>query len=70
VTEDETREVLHRFGQFADQFVACFGRHVQHYAASRYLAGLVDDSTRKSMQEMHGRLSDAGTYQAGTPLGK
>ena len=37
---------------------------MQHYAASRYLAGLVDDSTRKSVQAMHGRLSDAGTYQA------
>jgi hypothetical protein len=37
---------------------------MQHYAATRYLAGLVDDSTRKSVQAMHGRLSAAGTYQA------
>jgi SRSO17 transposase len=28
------------------------------------VAGLVSDSERKSMQAMHGRLSDAGTYQA------
>jgi SRSO17 transposase len=64
VTEDEARSVLQRFGEFADQFADCFGRRVQRDAASRYLAGLVNDSERKSMQAMHGRLSDAGTYQA------
>ena len=64
MTEDEARAVLQRFGQFADQFADCFGRRVQRDAASRYLAGLVNDSARKSMQAMHGRLSDAGTYQA------
>jgi SRSO17 transposase len=64
VTEDGARAVLQRFGQFADQFADCFGRRVQRDAASRYLAGLVNDSERKSMQAMHGRLTDAGTYQA------
>jgi SRSO17 transposase len=64
VDEDGARAVLQRFGQFADQFADCFGRRVQRDAASRYLAGLVNDSERKSMQAMHGRLSDAGTYQA------
>jgi SRSO17 transposase len=64
VTEDEARAILQRFGQFADQFADCFGRRVQRDAASRYLAGLLNDSERKSMQTMHGRLSDAGTYQA------
>ena len=64
MTEDEARAVLQRFGAFADQFAGCFGRRVQRDAASRYLAGLVNDSARKSMQAMHGRLSDAGTYQA------
>ena len=62
--EHEARAVLQRFGEFADQFAECFGRRVQRDAASRYLAGLVNDSARKSMQAMHGRLSDAGTYQA------
>ena len=62
--EDGARGVLRRFGQFADQFADCFGRRVQRDAASHYLAGLVNDSERKSMQAMHGRLSDAGTYQA------
>jgi len=64
VTEADARAVLHRFGEFADQFAVCFGRHVQRDAASRYLRGLVNDSARKSMQAMHGRLSDAGSYQA------
>jgi SRSO17 transposase len=64
VTEDEARAILQRFGQFADQFADCFGRRVQRDAASRYVVGLVSDSERKSMQAMHGRLSDAGTYQA------
>jgi SRSO17 transposase len=64
VNEERARAVLQRFGQFADQFADCFGRRVQRDAASRYLAGLVNDSERKSMQAMHGRLSDAGSYQA------
>jgi hypothetical protein len=68
VTEDEARAVLQRFGRFADQFADCFGRRVQRDAASRYLAGLLNDSERKSMQAMHGRLSDAGTYQALQPF--
>ena len=62
--EDAVRALLQRFGQFADQFADCFGRQVQRDAASRYLVGLVSDSERKSMPAMHGRLSDAGTYQA------
>ena len=62
--EHEARAVLQRFGEFADQLAECFGRRVQRDGASRYLAGLVNDSARKSMQAMHGRLSDAGTYQA------
>ena len=64
MNEDEARAVLQRFGPFADQFADCFGRRVQRDAASHYLAGLVNDSARKSMQAMHGRLSDAGSYQA------
>ena len=33
-------------------------------AATQYIDGLFNDSERKSMQAMHGRLSDPGTYQA------
>jgi SRSO17 transposase len=58
------RAVLQRFGQFADQFAACFTRHPQRAAASQYLAALFNDSERKSMQAMHGRLSDAISYEA------
>jgi SRSO17 transposase len=56
--------VLQRFGAFADAFGACFGRTAQRTAASQYLEGLFNDSARKSMQAMHGRLSDPVTYQA------
>ena len=55
---------MRRFGQFADQFADCFTRHPQREAASQYLAALFNDSERKSMQAMHGRLSDPVSYQA------
>lgn len=60
----EARELLQRFGAFADQFGGCFSRRAQRAAASRYLDGLFGDSERKSMQAMHGRLSDPASYQA------
>jgi SRSO17 transposase len=63
VTEGWARAVLQRFGQFADQFADCFGRRVQREAASQYLEGLFNDSQRKSMQAMHGRLIAPGSYQ-------
>lgn len=47
-----------------DGFSECFSRRSQREAASRYLDGLFNDSERKSMEAMHGRLSDPGTYQA------
>ncbi|MCC7241947.1 MAG: transposase [Acidobacteria bacterium] len=54
---------MRRLGQFLDGFSACFSRRPQREAASRYLDGLLNDSERKSMQAMHGRLSDPGQYQ-------
>jgi SRSO17 transposase len=59
----EARRVLKRFGAFADRFADCFGRRAQRTAASQYIEGLCNDSERKSMQAMHGRLSDPGSYQ-------
>jgi SRSO17 transposase len=56
--------MLQRFGEFADQFAHCFSRRIQRDAASQYLQGLFNDSERKSMQAMHGRLSDPIHYQA------
>jgi len=58
------RGILRRLGAFADQFADCFSRQAQRTAASQYLEGLFNDSERKSMQAMHGRLSEPGTYQA------
>jgi SRSO17 transposase len=64
VTEQSARALLRRFGQFADQFASCFTRHAQRDAASQYLDALFNDSERKSMQAMHGRLSDPASYEA------
>ena len=62
--DHDARELLERFGTFVDQFGVCFNRRPQREAARRYLDGLFNDSERKSMQAMHGRLSDPATYQA------
>jgi len=64
VTEASARALLRRFGQFADRFADCFSRAAQRDAASQYLDALFNDSERKSMQAMHGRLSDPTSYQA------
>ncbi len=58
------RALLRRLGQYLDGFSACFSRRPQRDAASQYIDGLFNDSERKSMQAMHGRLSDPGQYQA------
>jgi SRSO17 transposase len=64
VTEQSARALLRRFGQFADRFAGGFSRQPQRDAASQYLDALFNDSERKSMQAMHGRLSDPVSYQA------
>jgi SRSO17 transposase len=64
VSEQPARALLHRFGQFADRFADCFNRRAQRDVASRYLEALFNDSERKSMQAMHGRLSDPVSYEA------
>jgi SRSO17 transposase len=64
VTTGPARALLRRLGQFLDGFSACFSRQAQRDAATQYVDGLFNDSERKSMQAMHGRLSDPGQYQA------
>lgn len=64
MTEPSARALLRRFGQFADRFGDCFSRDAQREVASQYLDALFNDSERKSMQAMHGRLSDPVSYQA------
>jgi hypothetical protein len=64
VTSGPARALLRRLGVFLDGFSACFSRQPQRDAASRYLDGLFNDSERKSMQAMHGRLSEPRQYQA------
>lgn len=64
MTTGPARALLRRLGQYLDHFSACFSRRPQRDAASQYIDGLFNDSERKSMQAMHGRLSDPGQYQA------
>ncbi len=58
------RELLIRLGTFLDQFAGSFSRRAQRTFASRYVQGLLNDSARKSIQPMHARLADPGSYQA------
>ena len=64
MTTGEARALLRRLGQYLDGFSACFSRQPQRDAASQYIDGLFNDSERKSMQAMHGRLGDPRDYQA------
>jgi len=64
VTTGPARALLRRLGLFLDGFSACFSRQPQRDAASQYIDGLFNDSERKSMQAMHGRLGDPRDYQA------
>jgi SRSO17 transposase len=64
VDETAARELLIRLGSFLDQFAGSFSRRAQRTFASRYVQGLLNDSRRKSIQPMHARLADPGSYQA------
>ena len=64
MTTGPARALLRRLGRFLDGFSACFSRQPQRAAATQYIDGLFNDSERKSMQAMHGRLSDPRDYQA------
>ena len=55
---------LRRLLTWLEPFEDGFGRQRQRGALRRYVAGLLNDSRRKSMEAMWARLSDPGTYQA------
>jgi len=57
------RALLTRLGPLLDQCARCCGRRAQRTLASRYVQDLLNDSKRKSMQPMHVRLGDPGSYQ-------
>jgi SRSO17 transposase len=65
LSASSARAVLERLGKFLDRFAGCFGRRAQRDGASRYIQGLLNDSSRKSMQPMEARLplNDAASYQ-------
>lgn len=62
MTTGPARALLRRLGLFLDGFSACFSRQPQREAATQYIDGLCNDSERKSMQVMHGRLGDPRDY--------
>ena len=64
MTTGSARALLRRLGRFLDGFSACFSRQPQREAATQYIDGLFNDSERKSMQAMHGRLGAPRDYQA------
>lgn len=64
MTTGPARALLRRLGLFLDEFSACFSRRPQREAATQYIDGLFNDSERKSMQAMHGRLGEPRDYQA------
>ena len=68
VTTGPARALLRRLGQYLDGFSACFSRQPQRDAATQYLDGLFNDSERKSMQAMHGRLGDPGRLSSAAAL--
>ena len=55
---------LRRLLTWLEPFEDGFGRASHRGALRRYVAGLLNDSRRKSMEAMWARLSDPGTYQA------
>jgi SRSO17 transposase len=63
-TTGSARALLDRLGTFMDGFSDGFSRRPQRKAASQYIDALFNDSERKSMEAMHGRLSDPISYEA------
>ena len=63
-TTGTARALLKRLGTFMDGFSDGFSRRPQREAASQYIEALFNDSERKSMEAMHGRLSDPISYEA------
>jgi SRSO17 transposase len=63
-TTGSARALLDRLGTFMDGFSDGFSRRPQREAASHYIDALFNDSERKSMAAMHGRLSDPISYEA------
>lgn len=55
---------IERLVRWLEQFKRCFGHRAQLMGLRTYVQGVFSDSERKSMQAMHGRLSDPVSYQA------
>ena len=61
---DDPTPMLRRLMAWLTPFQACFGHRAQRVALGHYVAGLLSDSPRKSMQAMIARLTDPPAYQS------
>lgn len=57
-------EQLERLGAFIDSFAHCFNRSKQALIGRQYIEGVLGDASRKTMQGMWTRLSNAVSYQS------
>jgi SRSO17 transposase len=64
VVDESPRPVLQRLMRWLAPFRATFGRRAQAVSLGHYIAGLLSDSPRKSMQAMIARLTAPPDYQA------
>lgn len=64
MAESTLDAVLPRLAQWLTPFASCFGRRGHMHGLDRYVAGLLSDSPRKSMQAMLTRVAHPGEYQA------
>lgn len=64
MAEAKLDAVLQRLAEWLTPFAACFGRRGHARGLDRYVAGLLSDSPRKSMQAMLTRVAQPGEYQA------
>lgn len=62
--DDDPTPMLQRLMAWLTPFTACFGHRAQAVSLGHYVAGLLSDSPRKSMQAMLTRLTDPPAYQS------
>jgi len=63
VLDEDPIPVLRRLMTWLTPFKGCFGHRAQAVSLGHYVAGLLSDSPRKSMQAMLARVTDPPDYQ-------
>jgi SRSO17 transposase len=64
VLDKRSWAILRRLVSWVDEFKPCFGRQAQQVSLGKYVEGLLNDSSRKSMQAMLERVREPVSYQA------